>query len=159
MFERVFSFLRDLPGNSAERAREDDPRVAAAALMYHVMDADGIRQDVEWDRLKALLSDEYKIGGDELNELIKAGQKADNEAVDLYAFTSVLKRELDEEARIHFIRILWDIVYADGERHELEDNTLWRVAELMGVDARHRVLARQEAALDAPGTKGVTDDE
>lgn len=149
MFERVFSFLRDMPGATSDRPREDDPRIAAAALMYHVMDADGIRQDVEWDRLKVLLGEEYNIGGEELAQLVNAGQKADSEAVDLYAFTSVLKRELDEEARIHFVRILWDIVFADGELHELEDNTLWRIAELLGVDRRDRIMTKREAARDA----------
>ena len=42
--------------------------------------------------------------------------------------------------------MMWDVVYADGELHELEDNTLWRVAELIGVDRRDRIAMRQEAA-------------
>lgn len=159
MLERVFSFFRDLPGSGPERQRDDDPRVAAAALMYHVMDADGVRQDAEWDRMKALLSEQYDISGAELSQLVRAGQKADSEAIDLYAFTSVLKRHLDEEARVHFIRLLWEVVYADGELHELEDNTLWRVAELLGVDRRDRVLARREAARQAPDAKGAPSDE
>lgn len=159
MLERVFSFFRDLPGSGPGRQRDDDPRVAAAALMYHVMDADGVRQDAEWDRMKALLSEQYDISGAELSQLVRAGQKADSEAIDLYAFTSVLKRHLDEEARVHFIRLLWEVVYADGELHELEDNTLWRVAELLGVDRRDRVLARREAARQAPDAKGAPSDE
>ena len=123
------------------------------------VDADGVRQDAEWDRMKALLSEQYDISGAELSQLVRAGQKADSEAIDLYAFTSVLKRHLDEEARVHFIRLLWEVVYADGELHELEDNTLWRVAELLGVDRRDRVLARREAARQAPDAKGAPSDE
>ncbi|TGW02053.1 hypothetical protein EN788_54500, partial [Mesorhizobium sp. M2D.F.Ca.ET.145.01.1.1] len=56
MFERVLSFLRDLPAGSASHTSADDPRVAASALLYHVMNADGVRQDVEWERFKALLA-------------------------------------------------------------------------------------------------------
>jgi uncharacterized tellurite resistance protein B-like protein len=160
MLDRMLSFLKDLPrlGADADR-RVDDPRVAVAALMYHVMDADGVRQDVEWDRIKQLLAQTYGISGDELDRLVKAGEKADQEAIDLYAFTSVLNRHLDEAARIAFIRLMWDVVYADGVLHELEDNTLWRVAELLGVDRRERVLARQEAARRAPGASGTASDE
>ncbi len=33
--------------------------------------------------------------GAELEALVAAGERADNEAIDLYAFTSVLKRHLD----------------------------------------------------------------
>lgn len=161
MFERVLSFLRELPGGIGGEARDaaDDPRIAAAALMYHVMDADGLRQDSEWERVKDLLSEMYKLSGEELDSLISAGQAADSEAIDLYAFTSVLKRHLDDEARVRFIRVLWDVVYADGEVHELEDNTLWRVAELIGVERRDRIAMRQEAARSRPGAKGAPVDE
>ncbi len=161
MFERVLSFLKDLPTGmpGASAAREDDPRIAAAALLYHAMDADGIRQDIEWERLKQLLSETYGVTGSELAALVAAGEKADNEAVDLYAFTSVLKRHLDEKARIDFIRLMWEIVYADGELHELEDNTLWRVAELIGVDRRDRIAMRQAVAGRVPGAKGGSSDE
>jgi uncharacterized tellurite resistance protein B-like protein len=161
MFERLVSFLKGLPpgapGSRLERG--DDPRIAAAALMFHVMNADGVRHDVEWERLKEVLAESYGVGGEELETLVAAGEKADNEAIDLYAFTSVLKRRLDEEARIEFIRAMWEVVYADGVLHELEDNTLWRVAELIGVDRRERVLARQEAARNAPGAIGESADE
>jgi uncharacterized tellurite resistance protein B-like protein len=161
MFERVLAFLKDLPSGAAGDAasRADDPRIAAAALMYHVMDADGVRQDTEWEQIKLLLADLYAISGDDLDDLVTAGQQADSEAVDLYAFTSVLKRHLDEEARVRFIRVLWDVAYADGELHELEDNTLWRVAELIGVDRRNRIAMRQEAARRRPDARGASSDE
>lgn len=147
MFERVLSFLRDIPDGSGDvaGANTDDPRIAAAALMYHVMDADGVRQDSEWERIKELLSELYGLSGAELDALVQQGLSAEGEAIDLYAFTSVLKRDLDETARVRFIRVLWDVVYADGQVHELEDNTLWRVAELIGVDRRDRIAMRQEA--------------
>lgn len=161
MFERVLAFLKELPsgvtGDAASRA--DDPRIAAAALMYHVMDADGVRQDTEWEQIKLLLAELYSVSGDELDGLVNAGQQADSEAIDLYAFTSVLKRHLDDEARVRFIRVLWDVAYADGELHELEDNTLWRVAELIGVDRRDRIAMRQEAARRRPDAKGASSDE
>ncbi|MDH4987345.1 TerB family tellurite resistance protein [Aminobacter anthyllidis] len=159
MFERMISFLKDLPAAGSKASREDDPRVAAAALMYHVMDADGDRQDVEWERVKQLLSQSYGISGAELDRLIKAGEQADNEAVDLYAFTSVLKRSLDDQARKDFIGMMWEIVYADGDLHEMEDNTIWRIAELIGVESRDRVEAKRKAAQKAQRFVGPETDE
>ncbi|MGP2491251.1 TerB family tellurite resistance protein [Mesorhizobium sp. PUT5] len=147
MFDRMLSFLKDLPARAGRHAgHEDDPRVAAAALLYHVMTADGVRQDAEWERLKALLASAYSVQGAELDALAKAGKEADNEAIDLYTFTSVLNRHLDAEARKAFIELMWEIVYADGELHELEDNVVWRVAELIGVETRDRVEARRRVA-------------
>ena len=102
--------------------------------------------------MKELLGESYGVSGAALDRLVEAAAEADQDAVDLYAFTSVLKRHLDETARIEFIRILWEVVFADGELHELEDHTLWRIAELLGVDRRERVLSRKEARRRAPGS-------
>ena len=159
MLDRILAFLKDLPPtqDSRKKPAADDPRIAAAALMYHVMNADGVRHDAEWERIKELLAEAYDLTGEALDKLVRAGEAADLEAVDLYQFTSVLKRHLDAEARIEFIRVMWDVVFADGELHELEDNTLWRVAELIGVDRRDRVLARQDARNQSPGASGSSD--
>lgn len=161
MLDRMIAFFKELPlgVSDAGKSRADDPRVAAAALMFHVMNADGVRQDIEWEKIKQLLAESYGLSGRALEDLVSAAEQADNEAIDLYAFTSVLKRHLDEDGRIAFIRLMWDVVYADGVLHELEDNTLWRVAELLGVDRRARILARQDAAAHAPGATGSTTDE
>jgi uncharacterized tellurite resistance protein B-like protein len=146
MFERLVSFLSELPGQRPDMGKfgPDDPRVAAAALMFHVMDADGVRRDDETESLREILSQTYGMTGKELDDLMQAGENADLEAIDLYAFTSVLKRHLDHAARAEFIRIMWQIVYADGELHELEDNIVWRVAELIGIEQRERIALRQQ---------------
>jgi len=145
MFERFISFLKELPGavGDVDRINPDDPRLAAAAFMIHVMDVDGRRDPAESARLRESLGSTYGIGGRELDELLKSADRAAHESVDLYSFTSVLKRHLDEEARIEFVRIMWELVFADGEMTELEDNIVWRVAELIGVDRRDRIAMRQ----------------
>jgi uncharacterized tellurite resistance protein B-like protein len=151
MFDRILAFLKDLPAGADHDMPPgaEDPRVAAAALMYHVMDADGVRQDAEWERMKAILSDSYGLSGEALDKLVTAGGEADEDAVDLYTFTSVLKRHLEPPQRVEFVGLMWEIAYADGELHELEDNTLWRIAELLGVDRRDRILERQKAKAEA----------
>ncbi|HVW57905.1 MAG TPA: TerB family tellurite resistance protein [Rhizobiaceae bacterium] len=153
MFERLISFLSELPGQRPDMGKfgPDDPRVAAAALMFHVMDADGVRRDDETESLREILSQTYDMAGQELDELMQAGEDADQEAIDLYAFTSVLKRHLDHAARAEFIRIMWQIVYADGELHELEDNVVWRVAELIGIEQRERIALRQQVQHESDG--------
>lgn len=143
MFERLLTFLKALPSAEPDD-RSDDPRVAAAALLFHVMEADGMRQDVERERIRTMMAESYDLGGRELERVLADAEKAEAEAVDLYAFTSVLKRHLDEDARVDFIRLMWEVCYADGELHELEDNLLWRVAELIGVGGRDRIAARQQ---------------
>ena len=72
-----------------------------------------------------------------------AAETADNEAVDLYGFTSVLKRRLDEAERERIVEMMWELVYADGKVHEFEDNLIWRAAELLGVSSDARIRLKQ----------------
>lgn len=143
MLDKLMSFLGSLGESDRDGMSSDDPRVAAAALMIHVIEADGVQGDAERTRLREALASAYGVGGHELETLVSAGEEAERDAVDLFAFTSVLNRALDEQAKVEFIGILWEMVYADGESHELEDNMVWRIAELIGVAPRDRVLMRQ----------------
>lgn len=146
MFERFFNFLKNLPGASqnSRTLADDDPQVAAAALLIHVVRADGEKSPEEQAGLAAALSRAYNLHGSELKALMKTAEEAEASAVDLYSFTSVLMRHLDEDARAEFIRFVWEIVLSDGEMHELEENLVWRIAELIGVDSRVRVTMRQQ---------------
>jgi uncharacterized tellurite resistance protein B-like protein len=38
------------------------------------------------------------------------------------------------------------VVFADNQNHELEDNMVWRIAELIGVSARQRTVLRNQMA-------------
>jgi uncharacterized tellurite resistance protein B-like protein len=160
MFDRLISFINSLPDADRRRKKqpEDDPRVAAAALMFHVVNADGELQESEKAKLRSALAEAYSLKGVDLDQLLEAGAEADREAIDLYSFTRVLKRHLDTDQRVEFIGLLWTMAYADGRADELEDNTVWRVAELIGVDSRDRIAARQRikasiaGASDGPGT-------
>jgi uncharacterized tellurite resistance protein B-like protein len=161
MLDRLITFLKTLPeGKSSRRAASaDDPRIAAAALMFHLVNADGVLEESEKSKLRSALSEGYSVTGVELDELVAAGREAEREAIDLYAFTRVLKRELDADARLQFIGLLWSMAYADGRADELEDNIVWRIAELIGVDSRDRVAARRRikasisGASDGPGVE------
>ncbi|MBX8825559.1 TerB family tellurite resistance protein [Ochrobactrum sp. SFR4] len=143
MFERLISFFKELPGVDSSKKKQtfsdEDPRLAAAALMFHVIEADGEQHEKERKRLSDLLSQAYDLQGDDLQALIKAAEVADQESIDLYRFTSVLKRHLDVPARLSFIEVLWEMVYADGDVGEIEDNIMWRIAELIGVDQEQRI--------------------
>lgn len=157
MLDQIRAFLRELKGDTPQESGADDADVAAVALFFHVIGADGVIDQVESEKLRALIAQEYDVDGTEMHKLIEAGQQADREAVDLYQFTSVLNRSLEPDAKVHFIELLWNLAYADGYRHELEDHVVWRIADLMGVSSRDRVLARQRALATA-GIEEATDE-
>jgi uncharacterized tellurite resistance protein B-like protein len=145
MFERFRAFLEGLTG-SAATIEKGDPRIAVIGLCFQVMEADGKIRSSERRKMRAIIKEYYQLDDAALNALVAAGETAESEAIDFYQFTSEIKRHFSEDQRVELVGMLWEIVYADGERSELEDHVIWRIADLLGVSGRDRVLKRQEAA-------------
>ena len=144
MLSALREFISSLGQDTAPARQFDDSdiRLALAALLTHAMAIDGVIDDTEQSKMRKLLEAEFDISGDDLDILIEEGGRADNEAVDLYGFTSVLKRGMEKEQRVRVVEHLWEMVYADGEVHEFEDNLIWRIAELLGVERTERIGRR-----------------
>ena len=71
--------------------------------------------------------------------MIASATLVEGEAVDLYHFTSVIMREVDEAGRLRIVEMMWELVYADGQVTEFEDNVVWRASDLLGVSQRDRI--------------------
>ena len=151
MFEAIKSLIADLtsPEGSPRAFDETDHRLAAVALLVHVADIDGDTNPAEAQRIRELVAEKYDLDPSAATRLIAAAEKSDHEAVDLYRFTSVLKRALDLPGRLAIVEMMWRIAYADGGIDELEDNIVWRVAELLGVESSERIALRQRIAAQA----------
>jgi uncharacterized tellurite resistance protein B-like protein len=135
-----------MSGDSAqeETERVDDTRLAAAALLVHASTIDGYVEEAETERLQSVLKDRYGLSDDQLHELVVAAERSERDAVDIYSFTSKLKKALSEEDRLDIIEMMWEIAFADGEVHGYEENLIWRTAELLGVSSRERIRARKK---------------
>lgn len=153
MIPAIRKFLNDLVGAPEPRPfSEDDMRLAAAALLFHVIAVDDEVSEAEKAKLHALLRDRFSLADADVDALIAAAREADNEAVDLYGFTSVLKRHLDDAGRERIIEMMWELVFADGKVHEFEDNLIWRVAELLGVSSPVRIRLKQSVRATSGGS-------
>jgi hypothetical protein len=41
---------------------------------------------------------------------------------------------------------MWELVYADGQVSEFEDNVVWRAADLLGISSRDRIDLKHKVA-------------
>jgi uncharacterized tellurite resistance protein B-like protein len=145
MFESFKNFVSDLVEGEKHPSQfaDNDYRLAAAALLVHAAAIDGEMSQSERDKLHALISQHFALDDAAADELIAKATAAEQESVDLYHFTQALNRSLEEPGRARIIEMMWEIVYADGQRDELEDNLLWRAADLLGVSPRERIELRR----------------
>jgi len=130
----------------ARNFHEYELRLASAALLVHASMIDGHFDASERRTLKALLREQFELDDDEVRRLVREASQEESESVDLFGFTNVLCRELDQDGRKRVVEMLWEVVMADGVIHEFESNLVWRTAELLGVSTRDRVTLRQTVA-------------
>jgi uncharacterized tellurite resistance protein B-like protein len=154
MLDTLRQFIADLvsPASEARPFDDTDYRLAATALLVHVISLDGAPTEVEKRKLHSLLESRFKLDPGTADQLIASATLVEGEAVDLYHFTSVIMRSVDEEGRLRIVEMMWEMVYADGQVTEFEDNVVWRAADLLGVSSsdrielKHRVAAASSAA-------------
>jgi uncharacterized tellurite resistance protein B-like protein len=141
----MFDNLARLFTRPEPRIFANDPKLAVAALLVHLAGVDGSMKSEERNAVRGALMDQYDIGEEEVDQLVAEATRQDSEAVDFYRFTSALK-ELTEDEKTEIVRMMWQVVFADSKNHELEDNMVWRVAELIGVPSRQRNILRNQMA-------------
>ena len=155
MLDGLRQFIAEIVAPHAQdRAFGDsDYRLAATALLVHVISLDGQPTPAERSKLHSLIESHFGLDRGTADRLIADAIQAEGDAVDLYHFTSVIMRSLDEEGRKRIVQMMWELVYADGQVSEFEDNVVWRAADLLGVSSRDRVeLKHRVAAGKAPAT-------
>lgn len=149
MLDRLRHFIADVvsPAGSETRTFADgDYRLAAAALLIHVISLDGEPTEAEKRKLHALLEYRFDLDPGTAAKLIADATLVEGEAVDLYRFTSVIMRSVNEEGRLRIIEMMWELVFADGHVSEFEDNVVWRAADLLGISSRDRLNIKHRVA-------------
>lgn len=141
MFDALRRFVSEIVGDEPASAttREEQAHVAVAALLAFLVEADGDLDEDDRALLERVLAAHFKLDREAARELVQIGVIQEEEAVDFYTFTSRLNRTLDETGRREVVQMMWEVVLADGKTAELEDNIVWRVADLLGVRDRERV--------------------
>jgi len=156
MFGTLRKLVSDLMDDGSEHAFEDeDFRLAATALLVRAATIDGHFDHAERAKLHDRLKSRFALDDAAAAALIEEATVAEQEAVGLYRFTSLLDRTLDDEGRRHLIEVMWEIVYADDRVSEFEDNLLWRVADLLHVSSRDRIELRRRVAEKSTRDRGA----
>ncbi|MBR1131303.1 TerB family tellurite resistance protein [Bradyrhizobium iriomotense] len=153
MLDGLRQFIADIVAPQAQdRAFGDsDYRLAATALLVHVVSLDGQPSAAEQRKLHGLIESHFGLDRGKADRLIADATEVEGEAVDLYHFTSVIMRSLDEVGRKRIVQMMWELVYADGQVSEFEDNVVWRASDLLGISQRDRIELKHAVAEHAGG--------
>ena len=120
-------------------------RVATATLMMETIRADFIVQEVELARLKQLLRRQFQLEEDELTALLEQAVEGADKLISLQHVTRLLNQNYDHAMKCRVVEMLWQLIYADGEKDHYEEHLIRQIAELLYVSHAEFIQARHKA--------------
>jgi uncharacterized tellurite resistance protein B-like protein len=128
-----------------------DPRLSVAVLMVEAALQDEHFCERERGMIQNLLMRRFNLSAEEYGQLIAAAENQNKQLVQLVGHASDISETMAMPERVELIGMLWDVAYADDQLHPEEELLIRRIAGLISVGDRDRVMARQEAvARHAP---------
>jgi uncharacterized tellurite resistance protein B-like protein len=134
------------PLPDAHRAPEDDQRLAIAALLLHVARADGRLRDAERARLAALFQFWFGLPAEDAKRLVARGDVVDRETHSLASLVEMIGHNVPTAERRELLAMAYTVAAVDGAVQEFEDDLVWRVGQLLGLDDQD-IVALKDATL------------
>ena len=120
--------------------------LATAVLMVEISLADDHIQEEERYVIKKLLSSNFKLDRDEIDELICMAEEEVDHAVSLYEFTRLLNDTLSMPEKINIIENLWRVAYADSVVDKYEEYYIRKIADLLYITHSDYIQSKLKAA-------------
>ena len=128
-----------------------DPRLSVAVLMVEAALQDEHFCERERGMIQTLLMRRFSLTAEQYAQLIECAEQQNKQMVQLLGHTSDIAETMAMAERVSVIGMLWDVAYADDQLHPEEELLIRRIAGLISVGDRDRVMARKEAvARHAP---------
>lgn len=124
---------------------EHSLHVATAVLLVEVMRADFIVQAEEKARLRQLLEQQFSLSADQLDELLDEAETRADRLVSIQHTTRLLNEHYEHAMKIRVVEMMWQLVYADGDKDRYEEHLIRQVAELLYLSHTEFIQARLRA--------------
>ncbi len=134
---------RGREGDDAERKRL---HVAACALLLELAHADDQFSDGERGHIEAVLQRHFGLDNATALELMKLAEEERSNAIDLYQFTSLIRKSYDLGQKTLLAEIMWSLVLSDGQIAHHEAYMLRKIANLLDLEPGYLSAARKRAA-------------
>ena len=119
-------------------------REAVAILLVEAARMDDTFGLDERAMIAHLLTQKFALSAEECGKLLADSEALSARMTQLHPYTHAIFEQMPMAERIELIEMLWDVAYADGVLDPEEDSLIRRIAGLIYVTDRDRVLARKK---------------
>ena len=130
---KIVQFFEERLMPDAQIQNDNDDKVArmaAAALMVEVAEADFENKPEEQQTLKEILKTSFHLDTKDSDELFKLAESKYENATDSFEFTHMINKHFSAQQKIQLIDQLWKIAYADKVLNKYEEQVIRRSSEL-----------------------------
>ena len=116
-----------------EKKKEGD-LIKVSALLVHAAKIDQNYSSQEQKIIKQTLR-EFGADVANLEEILKNGEKIENDSVQILDFTREIKN-MNQENKVKIIETLWRIIYSNEDADMYETNLMRRLGGLLYIDSK-----------------------
>ena len=120
-------------------------RVATAVLLVEVARADFVVEAAEKQHLRELLRRQFELPDDELDALLEEAESDADRLVSIQHTTRLLNEHYDHAMKCRVVEMMWQLVYADGDKSHYEEHLMRQVADLLYLSQAEFIQARHKA--------------
>ncbi len=120
-------------------------KVATAVLLVEVTRADFSVEPAERERMRRLLERQFDLSAAEVDAVLEEAEADADRLVSIQHLTRLLNEHYDHAMKVRIVEMMWQVVYADGEKDHYEEHLLRQVAELLYLSHAEFIQARHKA--------------
>ena len=141
----LLQFLTISVEETSSEDMEHALRVATAVLLVEIARADFVVEPVERRRLRELLEQQFQLSASELDAVLEEADADADRLVSIQHITRLLNEHYDHAMKRRVIEMMWQLVYADGDKDHYEEHLIRQVSDLLYVPHSEFIQARHQA--------------
>jgi uncharacterized tellurite resistance protein B-like protein len=126
-------------------------RVATAVLLVEIARADFVVEASERERLCELLRQQFLLSDSELDALLDEAESDADRLISIQHITRMLNEHYDHAMKRRVVEMMWQLVYADGEKSHYEEHLIRQIADLLYLSQSEFIQARHRAEESVTG--------
>lgn len=150
MINKITDFFNNIIStNDTNETPTISIEIACAVLLCEVMRADSVFTESEQGELNSILTKQFKLTKQEVDEVIKQAFDLSENSHDFYQFTSKLNQYYSLDDRIKIVTLLWKVAYADGELASIEEHIIRKISDLLHLRHSEYIATKISAEQNA----------
>ena len=145
LVKKFFSKRSQNDASHKRRQRTHDIRIATCALLLEMSNIDGEFSTLERESFIAILKKHFDVSDEHVTILLDASNEELKGSIDLWEFTNLINQNYSIEEKIQVVKMVWDVVYADGKLEKHEDYLIHKLAHLLRLTHKQLIEAKLKA--------------